>query len=254
MRFNLKRVLALFVVVGISASAWAAPWSIEYGDIPAEDSNEVTFVGLLEQSDNAMEPTDPSDGQFGEPTKLTPGEYVTSLKFFPLRFSSTSSNGEAETIDGQLQTEIIGAENRYIDQIAFSEAGDFSLVGGALDTNANIFAAAHVTILEGADKDIGKTVTVVLEVEPEAPYDSPDANAFVADGVIELTAEGLNATRVQVSWDNILQTTSEESSTAMIEKKVLELDVTSQTIIPEPTTALMLLSVGGILALRRRRK
>lgn len=226
---------------------------MNYGDFVG---STVTYTQVTEDS-----PTDPLP-LFGAPTILG-----NVLDFNPLSFASSSSGGGADLTDGQLLFGVMAQAGNFIDKIMLSEAGDYSLFGvGTAATAASVALSGQIEVLEidgvavggppinfafnGTFAPSGGTYDLVNDPGIGVNWSGGvtiDVTQHLTDNSIPFT---VGATKVQINLDNILATSSEASTTALIQKK--DFDGFSITVVPEPA------SVGlvalGLLALALRRR
>jgi len=237
---RLRRVsLALAALVGLFlAASGASAAVINYGDFPGVGPGEVSFLNVTENST-----TDPTP-LYGAPTRVG-----NQLLFFPNSFTSYSANGTADTTSGTLQMIIQAPQGMFLQIIVINEIGDYSLLGWGTDgTSAGVSGLLTVTDLTPGTNG---TASAMLNVLPASPYTLPGdtAGEFIGSEIID--PSGKNITKVQINFNNILQTTSEFGTTAFIEKKFLGTSI--EVFVPEPAT-LSLLALGGAILIHRRRK
>jgi hypothetical protein len=185
----------------------------------------------------------------------------------PTSFSSSATNGTADSTGGQLNFAVKGTTNSLqtvgIDSISISDAGDYTLSGiGTSATKAQAGAIMRVTVTE-VD---GVAITPVNLIPVNS---SVSFNLAANSGIVQPWSLGLSmnidaqltnlnipftvgATKLEVVIDNDLSTLSESSSLAFIAKKGFRVNlVPDNRIVPEPS----MLGLAGlaILALARRR-
>ncbi|HVP13089.1 MAG TPA: hypothetical protein VMV94_18080 [Phycisphaerae bacterium] len=165
-----------------------------------------------------------------------------SLFFFPARFHSSASNGGADTTSGTLTMRLQADTGFFLEMITIVERGSYQFTGtGSSATQATINGLLTLTdIMPGTHATLRST----LSVTPSPIYSLPGelAGDFTAITRIDLT--GLGISKVVFNLNNNLQTTSEQGTTAFIEKRTVEIHT------PEPA-ALGILLIGAF-ALRRR--
>ena len=177
-----------------------------------------------------------------------------ALLFTPVNFGAFASNGLLDITDSTLTTMIEAKPGKRIRQVAFAEAGDYSLVGsGTAATSAIVRAPYFVRVVEVDGNPITPILfTSSLTFTPSGgdyylPGDAGSGQTFVGTTLINLDAILANAgvsgqaTKVFFSMDNQLTATSELGTISFIKKKTAD-GVTITTIIPEPTS---LAAAGG---------
>jgi hypothetical protein len=159
--------------------------------------------------------------------------------------------------------------NQLIDQLQFSEAGDFTLAGfGGAGTFASVAANLFIDIVEvdGVSINAIPIITSMSFMPSSGDWDlANDGPGPVVNGTwtgsvdVDLTqvliAEGIlftgGVTKVNVTLDNTLVTLSEDGTSSFIAKKDTKgLSVTA--VIPEPSTGL-LVGFGFVLVAATRR-
>lgn len=247
----MRPIIAFVVASSFAASAFAAP--IVYGNY---SGTSVHFLNVTEDST-----TDPLP-LFGAPTLA--GD---SLVFNPASFgaNATPLNGYIDITDGTLTTAIVAKPGQSIQQIAVSEAGDYTLAGqgpAAVTVAAILFA--QIVEVDGSPivpLNVNGLMTFTPTGNPATPngdYALPGnagvgviwtGNAIlnIAAALASANIEG-DATKVLFSMDNQLLAIGSEGSVAFIKKKAGGVTIT----VPEPAT-LSLLAGAGLLALARRR-
>ncbi len=240
--FHCGAALGLIGVLAASATA-----QINYGDF---SGNTVDFVSVTEDT-----ATDPPP-LFGSP--MVSGD---TLDFDPISFVSNAQGGAFDSTIGTLSLAIEAKPSFGIDALEIREAGDYTIFGaGGLDTSATISTPVFINITEVDDVNI-----TPVSVNANMVYTPSGGDYNLADdgpgfGVIWtgaldvnlnqlLSSEGIvfatGATRVEVILNNILATTSEAGSSALIQKKDFRISV-----VPEPAS-LALMLVAGLFTRRR---
>ncbi|MFO0832639.1 MAG: hypothetical protein U0637_12460 [Phycisphaerales bacterium] len=237
------------VLAGAAGSVLATP--INYGDFAG-----VSVDWLQVTEDSATDPTP----LFGTPT--ISGD---SLNFNPVSFGSTASNGSSDLTDGTLTSMIAARPGFTIPAIQFNESGDYTLAGvGGAGTSASVNLAVFVWVLEVNNTAITPVSFAVngtfnpssgtFDLANDGPTFGirtwnggamADINAFLASQNI---AGG--ATKVTVTIDNSLVTTSQAGTLAFIKKK--QIGGVAITVVPTPGAA-ALMGLGALVATRRRR-
>lgn len=242
-------ILCAGILAGTAGSALATP--INYGNF-----NGVTVDWLQVTEDSATDPTP----LFGTPT-IT-GD---SLNFNPVSFGSTASNGSADITDGTLTSMIVARPGYTIPAIQFVENGDYTLAGtGGVGTSASVNLAVFVWVTEvngAAITPVSFNVSGTFNPSSgtfDLFNDGPtfgirtwnggayaDIDAFLASQSISGSA-----TKVTVTIDNSLVTTSQPGTLAFIKKK--QIGGVAITVVPTPGAA-ALMGLGALVATRRRR-
>jgi hypothetical protein len=235
--------LAMFFSAAVLAAGPAAHAAlINYGDFPAPP---VTFTQVTESSG-----TDPV------PLYGPPAPFAVGLNFTPTSFVSSATGGAADITDGQLNFGVNGP----INSLNVAEGGDYTLVGAGTPATA-VFAGSIIKV----------TVTQVNGVNV-VPFDLPSSNASVSfnlvanPGVVQpwglgtginiagLMPAGQTATRIAVSINNSLVSTSQPGTVAFIAKKSFRIITVPGGTIPEPGTFVLagLCSMIGLVYRRTR--
>ena len=226
--------------------------------------NHGTFPADTVIYDNVTEDTTTGDTQplFGVPTVT--GD---SMDFDPIGFSASSEGGGADDFTaGQLAFDIVAKTDKFIENIAFSEAGDTGLARGfdpLDDAFTSVVSFIFLDILELSSGPIAPINAGPFEMvftPSDGDYLLSDdggggltfnsgwtGSAFIDLGPI-LADNGLSgqATHVSVNLDNRLTAISSTGSSALIAKKDFD-GVTITANVPEPATGL--LAALGLLAL-----
>jgi len=243
--------LATVLSVAVMATGPAAHAAlINYGDFP------VPSAGIVFQQVTESSGTDPVP-LYGPPTP-----FVVGLDFNPTSFVSSATGGAADVTDGQLNFGVNGQGPgglTPINSITVGEAGDFTLLGAGTPATA-VFAGAIIRV----------TVTQVNGL-PVVPFNLAPSNASVGFNLvanpgivqpwslsttIDVASQmpiGQTATRVSVTVDNSLVSTSQPGTVAFIAKKdfLITLIPGPHTNLPEPGT-FALMAVAGLFGLARR--
>jgi len=224
--------LALMVAGTLGGAVQAAP-------IPWSNSSGMssTLMWSNGQSDN---------GLFGDPVIVDndPSSPGTHFIFFPNNFKAVSSNGIAANTSDRLSVTLMvkSADAKFL-SFDVKELGDYSILGtGSVSATGALF----VTNL---NSPFG-TASDTLHTNPPMPVTTVTAASGNWEGNESVPGNGW--TKVQLVLNNVLQATSGPNSTSQIEKKVVPIDI--RIIVPEPTTAGLLLMTGGMFLARRRTK
>jgi hypothetical protein len=242
------RWLAVSTIVALGlAGASASLATTVHGNF---SGTNVDFLGVQETT------TSPGDPEplFGAPTVIG-----NQLLFFPTGFASTSAGGSSDVTSSQMQMFIDAKPLSTIDQISITEFGEKDLAGvGTAATSASVSAVVDITVLEVNNVLLTTPIFIagnVMTFTPDDDYALPgDLGFSIWTGNLLIDIESVvdNVTRLQLTFKNILDTTSEAGTTAFIQKDVVSGPVVVIEVIPEPGTAILLgLGVAG-LALRRR--
>lgn len=225
--------LVFVAMLGLASGASAAP--ILYGDYIGLNPGDVDFLQVRE--DSVTDPPPLFEAPFFLPNKLI---------FTPISFVSYAANGSADTTSGTLQMRIRADAGTFLTTITITEAGGYTLVPAGLGSPATSTTINGLLTLTDINPGTYGVFTDPLDITPNAPYFLPgDSDGeFVAITSIDLT--GLGIREVILNFNNNLQTSSEQGTTALIQKT----NITIYT--PEPAS-LALLAVGGLLLIRRRR-
>ena len=234
----------------VSAPASAVP--INHGDFVG---STVTYLQVTEDSGTDATPL------FGAPSV-----FADVLDFNPVSFNSSSTGaGGVDITDGTLTFMVTANPGNVIDELAFSEAGDFTLTGpGGVGTFAGVTSSIFIDIVEVDGSGITPVQVITsMTFAPSAgnwdllndgpgPLNGIWTGGATVDLLQALIDENVpftsGVTKVNVSLDNTLSTTSEDGTSSFIAKKDTKgLSVTT----PEPSTVVLL--AGGLLALARRR-
>jgi hypothetical protein len=207
------------------------------------------FTGIQESS------------SYGDPEPLfdQPVAFGDNLGFFPPNFVAQTSGGGVDSTGSQLQLMIEGVSpGQFIEELNITEFGDTLLAGFAGTGATGTFASmsGFVTVLEVnnapiAPVVIGFTGTFTPSDTLTFPT-NPGATLWSGTVSVDIASVVANATKVFLSFDNDLFAASEATTSAKIQKKVV--DGPSIVIsVPEPS-ALALLALGCLaLGLHTRR-
>ncbi len=242
-----------FIGIGLLAAANAQAVPVNYGDFIG---TTVKFTSVTEDS-----ATDPVP-LFGAPT--ISGD---ALDFNPTNFVSSSSGGAFDSTIAVLNFTIEALPGNYVEEIKFYEAGDYTIFGaGGIGTSATVSAPVFINVVEidgVAVAPINFNANMVF-TPSNGDYNLADDGAgfgVIWTGILDVDVDALltganvpfvnGATEVKVILNNILATTSENGSSAEIQKK--DVQGFGITVVPEPASALLLAALGLPLATRRKR-
>ncbi len=253
---------AVLLLFGSSA-AWAG--SINYGDFGPDFPPGVTIYLDVKESSG----TDPVPPPLYGPPSLS-GD---TLDFDPAGFVASATGGDEDITDGQLNFDLMVLQTLDdvaggVTALAISESGDFTLYGSGTTTTsiaAGIFAEVVIFEVDGVAVD---PITVVASTQFSTDLVSspglvqPWGMTLLIDFGPALINAGLQpafgATKMEVVIDDQLVAVSEDDTVAYIAKKdftinpVVTLNPDFEPV-PEPATALLLLTVIAAAARRRGR-
>jgi hypothetical protein len=180
-------------------------------------------------------------GLYGNPT-LVGGN---TLLFFPNAFRAESFNGVSNTITDTIFVDILAAPGQELSGIQISEFGDWAInAAGSLNISGNI----TVTDLN----DPFRNPSDALVANPGNLITSPGSGSWDGTMMIDLSALGGNSwTWIHLELTNTLTANSSVGTSSFVQKKVAGTGI-QMTLIPTPGAG-MLLGLGGLLAVRRRR-
>ncbi|MGL4513729.1 MAG: hypothetical protein ACRCT8_11620 [Lacipirellulaceae bacterium] len=243
-------VVALLLFAGASAPAALMNW----GDV-ADPAGNVVFRQVTEDNDEAT--------TLFAPIATGPTAVGDTLRFSPVGFQSQSQANSADAIDSTIRTTIQARPGASIDTVTIFEFGDYSL-GGLLGGQANASVGAaffwRITGINGAAAML-PLETATLAVSGGGFFSRPtgdgSARPWTGSVLLDLASylsvnqiSGL-VTRVELTFDNTLQTAADQVSTAFIKKKGVEIVVDGE--IPEPAAAgLIAAALASIAAMRYR--
>ena len=255
MKKSIRTVGAITALLLVSMSVQAGITTY-YGNF---DADTVKYLDVNE---------DMTTGTYGVPSVV--GD---SLTFAPLGVeafadATATTNAISSQNDAQLQFGVTAKEGQAISGLEFSELGDYSMIGAGfafVDVTANFY----VTIMDVDGEELQSAFTTVssMTFTPNADGTVNHSAPFtqgVWDGDIYLNvlsmldAEGISSvdgvTRMSVNLDNILVAYASPSGTSLIKKKDLTgFTVTSEVVIPEPASLVLILGTTCSLAFVRRR-
>jgi hypothetical protein len=240
--------LGLALVVGQAASA-TTPYTDYFGP-------NVGFTGIQETS------------SWGDPEPLfgAPTGSGDQLLFFPANFTAASAGGGFDATGAQLQLVITATTpGTVLETLIIDEFGDSTLAGvGGAATGTLASVSGFLTITEttagpispivigfnaGAGTNGSFTPAVVGTTGFALPTDA-GTKLWSGNVTIDISSIVPNATKATLSFDNDLYAYSEATSSAKIQKKVVDGPAIVITVIPEPATLALL--CGGLLTLSIR--
>lgn len=249
-RSSLRRRLlsASLAVLGLSAGSTSSlAASINYGNY-GPVAPGVTFLNVTESS-----ATDPVP-LFGQPAPVIGG-----LDFDPITFGTSSSNGQIDLTDGQLNMTIKAQPGVALNSLSLFEAGDYTLfTTGATDASAIIGATLRITVteLDGVDVAPFNLPVVTGSVSFSLPFNSGIVQPWTLGLFADISAnipQGTSATEIEIVIDNALASLSESQSISGAIKKDFSLTVDTGTPpsgVPTPEsgpTAWLLAGALGLL-------
>lgn len=247
MAFSRLSTWALGAAVVLLAGQAAATTS--YGSYVGPN---VTYTNMQETSTSG----DP------EPIWEAPTGLANQLLFFPTNFRANANptNGPFDHTGSQFQTLISGTSpTDVLTALNITEFGDAQIAGFGVGAGTGTFAsmAGFLTVLSDINGPITPVVipfTGVFTPSDTLTFGSNFGTTIWSATVsINIAAYVENATSAQLSLDNDLYAFSEATTTAAIQKKVVNGPAVIIEVIPEPGTAIL---VGGgllVMAIRGRR-
>ncbi|MCA9261638.1 MAG: hypothetical protein KDA61_20615 [Planctomycetales bacterium] len=239
-------------LLGGANATFAAP--IPHGD---RVGATVDYLNIQEESGS-----DAGAELFGAPTISS-----DSLDFNPTNFAASASNGATDTTDSTLGFTIVAHPGKAIKSVSIVEAGDASLSGFSNDAQASVTARVTVEVLEiNGSTAVSYSTADNLAFSPNggsyllSAVGSPTFNTawdgnLLVDVTPLLPSPTDFASKVQVTLFNVLTATSQDGTSAFIQKK--DADASSVSIdavtVPEPAAALAALFSMAIAATCRRR-
>ncbi len=242
------------IVAGVClASTFAHAASTNYGDF---NGNTVVFRDVTEES-----VTD------GLPLFGMPAVAGNALDFNPINFVSNSSGaGGSDSTIGLLSFMMESTFGNVITDIQLNEAGDYTIFGGGgAGTSATVAAPIFINIVEIDNISVTPiNLNTSMVFTPSAgDYNLADDGAgfgVIWTGVADIDIEqflidnnvpfNFGATKINLTMNNILATTSEAGTQANIQKK--DFQGLGVTVIPEPASVMLLSAMGlGLMARRK---
>jgi hypothetical protein len=231
----------------------AAPSAFATTTYPDYFGSDVDFTGIQETTTTDPEP----DCCFNAPVGIG-----NQLLFFPTQFSASAAGmGGFDQTSSQLQ--LMFASNDplfYLEQMNITEFGDADLTGtGTAATYTFAGLSGFVTVTEDKDGPLAMPVVIPFTgiFDPSdtlaLPGDS-GTTIWSATAAIDIAAYVPFATKAFLSYDNNLYAFSEDGTSAMIQKKVVNGPAIIIEVVPEPAT-FALVGAGLLgLALQGRRR
>ena len=248
---------ALAAMLAVSATANLT--STNYGNFAAQS---VDFLSVEEHT-STFGDTVP---KYGMPIVNAGSD---SMDFNPVGFSAEAGNGDLDYTDGNLVFQIQSRGDAVIEEVGFSEAGFYSLLGaaGTDATHVNVTASFILEVYEinGAPvQHFGNSYS--LDFSPgDGTYEKITdgagtqiawAGSILVDVDALLAQQGYtvndHATKVSIDLNNELSAFSEAGTIASIAKKDFDVGVSIE-VIPEPASIAMLLGASSLIVLARRR-
>lgn len=251
----MRKTSILSAVAGLGATivfASSASATVIYGDYLGA-GNAPDFLGVQETTNSFV--GDPANNiPDPEPLFGAPIRVGNALLFFPSQYSSSSAGSSpgADTTSGTIQLTIKAKPGFFLDDLTIREFGDWSLTGvGTAATSARASGSLFVTDLMNGNV-YSDLMTVTSTTGPETnPFELPNETNGNWEGVVNINLSGLGISMIQLTFNNILQTSSEDGTTAFIQKKIVNGPAVSIEI-PAPA-GVSALALAGLVAARRRR-
>lgn len=225
-----SRVVPVFVMhLCIFAVFSSFARATSYGDLSGAT---IDFLNINE-ANNSLSNSDID--LFGAPT--VSGDQIL---FFPTQFISSSVDGASDTTTGTLQMFLQAKPGTSIERVRIEEFGDYLFTGsGTNATQADVSLYLTVTPY-GA----GGTLTDFNSYDFELPIHSSGGFDLIADVIFDIPV-----TAAMISLNNNLSTTSEDGTTSLIQKKVVNGPAVALSVNPVPVPGAAWLILTGIVGL-----
>jgi len=213
-------------------------------------------------------------GEYGAPNVPSGADYMT---FTPIGMQAYAAGGDSVQVNSWLQFDIRAKDGNFITQLHFGEQGNFTLDGASSD-------ATHVVIepiftIRIHEIDGGTTApftffppTYDMPISPHADgrfdytdgdgtnYYSGSWSGIITIDLIDYIENGLGvegtsgANYLTVTVENLKTASSEAGSSALIDKNAFAgLTVTSETVVPEPASVVLMAGAASLITFVRRR-
>jgi hypothetical protein len=213
---------AMLAVGGVGVAEGFVPWSNANG-------SAAFFNWQNGGSDN---------GLYGDPVLVNGNTFVLS----PSNFRATSANGAPAAVGDRLVVEILANPGLEITGISITEFGDFGVFGNGSVTSTGVLQATDLN-------NVNPVRSANLAHNPAMPI-TAGTGEWTGAGALDLTVDFPAWTMLRLELTDNLLALSSPGGVSFIEKKVVGAGI-AITVIPEPS-ALALLALGGLAALRRR--
>lgn len=233
LKMRLLTMIMLGMLSFLSTQSAFGSFSAGYGDLYG---TEVDFLSINERTDTE------DHALYNTPTLVGNRQL-----YFPTAFVSEAGGGADDITAGVLSMTLKANEGYAIRKVKISEWGSYSLTG----EGSNATSAGLSVLL---------TVNGETDSFSAGPYEGPGplSGTFNVSGELDFT--GLGITELDFSLSNELFTTSEDGTTAKIEKALLQNNVEVEILtaeVPIPGSLLLFGTGGGLFSLagiRRLRK
>lgn len=184
---------------------------INYGDFVGANPGEVDFLQVTE--DSATDPTP----LYGAPTRV-----ANTLFFFPTSWAATAvGTGAADTIATTLHVTIRADSGFILEQVEITETGEWQLTGvGTSTTSVNVSGSLFVTDLIPGTNGVFTVAGVSVPTFPIDLSGGASSGNWQQNSVVILS--GIVVHEIQLQFNNTLAATSENQTTAFIQKNVID--------------------------------